>query len=124
MGMSDGSVASIQPGMRKHTGRRQVVSFAGKNSIEEKAAPTMPIPLDLSSTEDHGYHLQPEADRKYDCYSTLQQPTGQERERQDGGGLARNALSALIVGIGHPRFSFPSPSSASAARWIAPLDLM
>jgi hypothetical protein len=47
-------------GVRKHTGRRQLGSIAGKSSIGEEAAPAMSIPLDYCSTEDHGHHLQNE----------------------------------------------------------------
>jgi len=54
----------VRPGVRKHTGRGQLGSIAGKNSIREEAAPAMPIPLDLCSTEDHGHHLQNEAARE------------------------------------------------------------
>jgi hypothetical protein len=49
------------PGMRKSTRRGQLGSIAGESSIGEEAAPSMPIPLDLCSTEDHGHYLQNEA---------------------------------------------------------------
>lgn len=52
------------PGVRKHTGRGQLGFIAGKSSIGKEAAPAMPIPLDLCSTEDHGCHLQNEAVRE------------------------------------------------------------
>ena len=51
----------LRPGVRKHTGRGQVGFIFGKSSIGKEAAPAMPVPLDLCSTEDHGYHLQNEA---------------------------------------------------------------
>jgi hypothetical protein len=51
----------FRPGVRKHAGRGQLASVVGKSSIGEEAAPAMSIPLDLSSTEDHGHHLQNEA---------------------------------------------------------------
>jgi len=54
----------VRPGLRKNTGRGQLGSIAGKSSIGEEAAPSMPIPLDLCSTEVHGHYLQNEAARK------------------------------------------------------------
>lgn len=54
----------VRPGLRKNTGRGQLGSIAGKRSIGEETAPSMPIPLDLCSTEDHGHYLQNEAARE------------------------------------------------------------
>lgn len=54
----------VCPSVRKHTGREQLGSIAGKSSIGEEAAPAISIPLDLCSTEDHGHHLQNEAVRE------------------------------------------------------------
>jgi hypothetical protein len=54
----------VRCGVRKNTGRGQLGSMNGKSSIGEEAAPSMPIPLDLCSTEDHGHHLQNEAARE------------------------------------------------------------
>lgn len=47
----------IRPGVRGDTGERQLYFIAGKSWIGEEAAPTMPNPMDLYSTEDHGSHL-------------------------------------------------------------------
>jgi hypothetical protein len=41
-----------------NTREKQLRYIAGKNAIGEKATLAMPTPLDLCSTEDHGYHLQ------------------------------------------------------------------
>jgi hypothetical protein len=41
-----------------------VSDVEGKNADGEEAALAMPIPLDLCTTEDHGYHLQDEAARE------------------------------------------------------------
>jgi hypothetical protein len=48
-------------GVRKNTGRQQCSALVGERSIGKKAALATPIPVDLCSTEDHGYHLESKA---------------------------------------------------------------
>jgi hypothetical protein len=55
--MRDNRVAAAHPGVPKDTGGRQLRAIPEKSWIGEEAALTMPILMDLRSTEDHGYHL-------------------------------------------------------------------
>lgn len=55
--MRDVRVVEAHPGVRKDIGWRQLCSIAGKSWIGEEAVLTTSIPMDLCSTEDHGYHL-------------------------------------------------------------------
>ena len=55
--MKDTRVVEAHPDVRKDTGLRQLRSIAGKSWIGEEAVLTTSIPMDLCSTEDHGYHL-------------------------------------------------------------------
>ena len=57
MAKRDNRVVAAHPDVRKDTGWRQLRSIAGKSWIGEEAALAMSIPMDLCSTEDHGYHL-------------------------------------------------------------------
>jgi hypothetical protein len=49
--------AEAHPGTCKGTGEQQLYVTAGKSWVREEAAFAMSIPMDLCSTEDHGYHL-------------------------------------------------------------------
>ena len=57
MAKRDNRVVAAHPGIRKDTGGRQLCCIAGKSWIGEETALAMSIPMDLCSTEDHGYHL-------------------------------------------------------------------
>ena len=55
--MRDNRVAAAYSGVRKDTGGRQLCAIPEKSWIGEETVLTMPILMDLRSTEDHGYHL-------------------------------------------------------------------
>ena len=58
---SNKRVAETHPDVRKDTGEQKLRAIAEKNWIGEEATLAILTPFDLSSTEDHGYHLHREA---------------------------------------------------------------
>jgi hypothetical protein len=58
------TVEESRPGVRRNTGERQLCSIVGKSWIGEGTALTMPIPMDLCSTEAMATTSQNEAARE------------------------------------------------------------